>query len=277
MDYDESIEKIGDIALFFGKDTLIIDPKGLLSVMLDEKLDHKYIQILKICISSSPELLERVLKCDNPIEVLGLVKKLSNKTLANTTYLYDTLYVIRSGLEYDEDNFFYGLTNNSLYYMIDALSIGVIPKVSDDGDSVDFSNDRQNIRIGIKDFGDEHFTGILVNGEPSGRGRSVFEKTGSCYIGDYLRGCRTGMGEYVFGKNTKYYGDRYCGEFLNGDRHGHGTYYYANGSRFEGEWSNNRKNGHGKLYYTDGKVYEGEWTNSKKNGPGIMHLPDGTQ
>ena len=60
------------------------------------------------------------------------------------------------------------------------------------------SIEAQKINIGTYTFKDGSvFTGNIVGGKPSGKGRTVF-KSGDTYEGEYVKGKRQGYGIYSF-------------------------------------------------------------------------------
>lgn len=52
-------------------------------------------------------------------------------------------------------------------------------------------------------------------------------------------------------------GDKYVGDWVEGKKTGLGELFYENGDKFRGNWLNDRANGEGVLEYVNGDVYEG--------------------
>jgi hypothetical protein len=92
---------------------------------------------------------------------------------------------------------------------------------------------------------------------------SVLDSRVETYVGDWVRGVKTGKGCYVWSN-----GDRYEGEFNEGVREGRGTLFAATGDIYTGEWADNELNGFGKGRRVCGITYDGEYLNGEMDGFG---------
>ncbi|XP_044733280.1 MORN repeat-containing protein 3-like [Chrysoperla carnea] len=81
------------------------------------------------------------------------------------------------------------------------------------------------------------------------------------------------------GNGTKYYynddgtSSMYIGNFVKGKRSGYGRMWYADCSYYDGDWENDLYNGFGMFVQTNGNRYEGEFKAGLKHGKGrFYHL-----
>ncbi|MCK5720257.1 MAG: hypothetical protein KAH84_09970, partial [Thiomargarita sp.] len=95
-------------------------------------------------------------------------------------------------------------------------------------------------------------------------------ENGDYYLGDYVRGKRTGEGLYIWEN-----GNRYEGQFLNGKRYGNGTYIWENGDRYEGDYVNDKRHGTGTYIWNNGDYYKGNFIAGKRYGQGKLVWIDG--
>ena len=110
--------------------------------------------------------------------------------------------------------------------------------------------------------GEFSYEGALKNGQPSGKGKAVFQ-TGAMYEGTWIEGKFDGIGDW---KNNT--GESYTGAWSAGKKNGAGTYTFSDGSRYEGNWRNDFPQGKGTRYLADSSVYEGIWVEGKLEGRG---------
>jgi len=92
-----------------------------------------------------------------------------------------------------------------------------------------------------------HFSGMAMDGRPSGTGALVDAK-----------------------------GNRFSGEWKDGALNGHGSVVWTNGDRYEGDWVAGKAEGHGVQVWADGQKYDGQWHNDQPNGQGTLTHKDGT-
>jgi len=82
---------------------------------------------------------------------------------------------------------------------------------------------------------------------------------GTTYRGDWVGNKKQGLGEFIFGKNSQWFGDRYKGHWNQDKKQGKGQYFWANGSWFVGRWKNDKRVGMGKYTNESGVESYGEW------------------
>ena len=123
--------------------------------------------------------------------------------------------------------------------------------------------------------GDGLYSGQVVDGIPSGRGKMVYDK-GYVYDGEWKNGLKNGQGimDYTIA-HSAYKGEIYEGGWVDGKRSGQGTLTYSNGQRYEGEWQNDFMEGQGTMIYFGGEVYKGSWIHGNRTGQGTMTYSNG--
>ncbi|NCQ11264.1 MAG: DUF4189 domain-containing protein [Bacteroidetes bacterium] len=103
------------------------------------------------------------------------------------------------------------------------------------------------------------YIGNVVNNLPHGFGTLTYEKSGSIYKGNFLKGKRSGYGIYIFKS-----GRRYEGDWKNDNMHGYGKWTDAEGGYYEGEYENGLMHGQGKYVDANGKIlFEGRMENDE--------------
>lgn len=93
---------------------------------------------------------------------------------------------------------------------------------------------------------------------------------GTRYVGNFIKGVRSGLGKIEYANGTVYEGD-----FLDEAPHGRGVITTADG-RYEGELYAGSKHGLGKMTFADGRVYEGNFKDDRIDGAGTLTKADGT-
>lgn len=114
------------------------------------------------------------------------------------------------------------------------------------------------------------YTGPMVDGNPHGRGRYVYN-SGAIYDGEFVHGRHYGKGEL-----TDTAGHRSIGTFVLGKLEGEAKVIYANGDRFQGRFENDVREGFGTMMWADGSRYSGDFRAGKRTGYGTYFWPDGT-
>jgi hypothetical protein len=121
------------------------------------------------------------------------------------------------------------------------------------------------------------YVGNYLRGQRSGFGVARFPN-GSVYEGEWDMSNRTGLGTLrIFDKDCmNRVKEMYTGEWLNNLQHGRGTYYCADGSIYTGEWAYGKKEGEGVYEYANGHKTMGIFKNNLFcDGFGSMLLPSG--
>jgi hypothetical protein len=132
------------------------------------------------------------------------------------------------------------------------------------------------------------YSGHILEGRPSGRGRMIWEN-GDSYSGCFKQGQRHGKGCQSFADGRQYEGrfmanfahdpngsmtwkdgTLYVGAFVQGKRTGNGIQRFPTGVRYEGEFVNGKYHGHGICCFADGSMYDGEWIHGKAHGTGML-------
>jgi hypothetical protein len=109
----------------------------------------------------------------------------------------------------------------------------------------------------------DKYIGGWENNKRSGHG-TFYGKDGEYFEGIYKNDFPNGKGISIWGKNSKYCGDKYEGEFKDSWYHGKGIYYWTDGRKYDGYFINGKKEGQGTLYAKDGKIiYSGIWKNDE--------------
>ena len=101
----------------------------------------------------------------------------------------------------------------------------------------------------------DKYVGDLVKGERSGRG-TYYYISGKQYEGDWLKGAQHGKGKFSLPNGNKYVGD-----FLKGKWTGSGTLTNFFGDKYVGEVKNGKMHGQGILTTNSGYIYEGLFAN----------------
>ena len=154
------------------------------------------------------------------------------------------------------------------------------------------------------DFSNGSYTGEVVNNLPHGIGQ--FKNSDEFYLGQWVNGEKTGIGEEMKGKGKVTYEgywnknkkcgygiekieqerSSYEGEWKDDAKNGKGQLTQSfsrenqkvfSGVTYNGKWKNNKMNGEGRMdyNYNGGKdTYNGEWKNGMKNGTGTMEYPN---
>jgi hypothetical protein len=143
-----------------------------------------------------------------------------------------------------------------------------------------------------------HYLGeVTKKNKPHGYGMKI-ESTG-VYVGNFIKGDRSGIGKFVSIDDSVYEG-----EFYNDKYHGQGKLTYIDGSSYTGNFIYGEYNGNGTLIDVNGDIYtgnfddgnfvsgiikyknpteilgitfEGTWQDGKKIGYGIMTAINGTK
>ena len=96
-------------------------------------------------------------------------------------------------------------------------------------------------------FTDHKYEGEIVDGKPHGNGTWEMGN-GAVYVGQWVNGCREGLGTFTWSK-----------------------YGPASGQSYEGQWKNNKRHGKGKMIHApdpktgyEGGVDEGYWVKNKQ-------------
>jgi hypothetical protein len=132
------------------------------------------------------------------------------------------------------------------------------------------------------------YSGHVLNGRPSGKGRMTWEN-GDSYSGGFKHGQRHGKGCQSYSDGRQYEGrfvsnfahdsngsmtwkdgTIYVGAFVQGKRTGNGIQRFPSGVRYEGEFVNGKYHGHGACLFADGSMYNGEWIHGKAHGTGVL-------
>ena len=166
-------------------------------------------------------------------------------------------------------------------------------------------------------YGDERFqkkyTGIILNGIPSGNGILSFPD-GKSVTGEWKDGKEWNTNQlnsngklierYVKGEHIKSVKDKievtlylrkldgkwiwdddgdalkdykYEGSVSNGKPNGFGTYNSPSGNQYDGNFKNGKKHGIGTFKYTSGSIYKGDFKDGKKHGMGTFTSPSGNK
>ncbi len=115
------------------------------------------------------------------------------------------------------------------------------------------------------------YTGHMVDGNPQGRGRYVYD-SGIICEGEFESGYLHGQGE-----RTDAAKNRSIGTFVKGKLEGEGTILYANGNRFQGMFSKGAREGFGTMMWASGDRYSGNYVQDKRSGYGTYSFPDGSR
>jgi hypothetical protein len=130
---------------------------------------------------------------------------------------------------------------------------------------------QQTNAAGVQNFDRKQFAGVydgeMSDGQRSGNGVLRWAD-GSTYKGDFFRGLRHGVGEYIMAGMAGR-GRKYTGGWYNGVRCGEGTEVWPNGDRYVGEFDKGKSHGVGVFSSVRGK-YEGKWKAGVRDGLGTM-------
>ncbi|OMJ67734.1 hypothetical protein SteCoe_35027 [Stentor coeruleus] len=99
----------------------------------------------------------------------------------------------------------------------------------------------------------------------------VFSINSETYIGELIKGKRSGMGEL-----TTESGHVYTGEWKDDLMSGQGIYKYNNGDIYKGGWVYNQRHGYGEFTTDKLGIYKGNWENDHQKGQGISEYKNGT-
>jgi hypothetical protein len=80
------------------------------------------------------------------------------------------------------------------------------------------------------------YTGEFKDGEKHGYGVKIWTKTGDRYVGQFKHELPDGLGMYVWGEQSGYFGYQYIGQYVQDKRHGQGIYHWPNGESYAGRW-----------------------------------------
>ncbi len=86
------------------------------------------------------------------------------------------------------------------------------------------------------------YQGTFRHGKKQGQGVKRMSN-GDVYRGEFVDDFRHGRGEYIWGGQTPWAGQRYQGEYVKDLRHGQGVFIWANGDRYQGLWQNDLRMG----------------------------------
>ena len=96
-------------------------------------------------------------------------------------------------------------------------------------------------------FTDHKYDGEIEEGKPHGDGTWTMSN-GATYVGEWVNGCREGLGTFTWSK-----------------------FGPASGKSYEGQWKNNKRHGKGKMIYApdpetgfEGGFDEGYWVKNKE-------------
>ncbi len=145
------------------------------------------------------------------------------------------------------------------------------PKVGDCCGQVFYQNgSTQDLLLRAPDHKGCRYEGVIVYGEPSGRGKLTTED-GFEYEGIWECGKLTGQGSIRSSSGISYEGgwkDSYAD--------GHGKLIYPNGEVYEGPFHRGKKgSGEGKITFSNGDVYVGRFCQGRITGHGKLMLADG--
>lgn len=90
--------------------------------------------------------------------------------------------------------------------------------------------------------GTAHYKGGLRAGRKHGSGVKSWV-SGDRYDGEFVDDRKEGVGTYIWGRGSPWYGERYSGDFLSDQRHGFGVYEWPSGDRYAGPWKHDRPAG----------------------------------
>jgi hypothetical protein len=133
------------------------------------------------------------------------------------------------------------------------------------------------------------YTGSVLNGRPSGKGRMRWAKNGEMYVGGFKQGQRHGKGCHTYSNGRQYEGRfvndyahdpngtmkwkdgaLFIGAFVEGRRTGSGIQRFPSGVRYEGDFLNGKYHGRGLCCFADGSLYSGEFMDGKAHGQGVL-------
>jgi hypothetical protein len=83
---------------------------------------------------------------------------------------------------------------------------------------------------------DASYTGEFKDGEKHGYGVKMWTKTGDRYVGQFKKELPDGLGMYVWGEKSGYFGYQYIGQYVQDKRHGQGIFNWPNGEGYAGRW-----------------------------------------
>mmetsp|Transcript_33006 Transcript_33006/g.74498 ORF Transcript_33006/g.74498 Transcript_33006/m.74498 type:complete len:334 (+) Transcript_33006:191-1192(+) len=126
--------------------------------------------------------------------------------------------------------------------------------------------------------GGEQYVGEWMRGEKSGFGTQNWAQ-GHKYEGEWQNGKRMGKGTFfVKDKGANQLRKQYTGDWVDDKKHGVGVFIGKTGDVYEGEWQLNLRHGMGKQAYAPGSAetsYNGSWAAGKRSGLGILELANG--
>lgn len=166
------------------------------------------------------------------------------------------------------------LNSNAIKYTLENKRVSFKPT---DGSST--GKKRQNNELptgtGILKMEDQVYTGSVVNGERSGRGRNEwFDPNDNVvyqvYQGEWLNNRRNGRGTHKWMD-----GRQVTGTWTNGVLQGKVYFSWPDGSTYDGEVVNGQKEGRGVQKWADGKLYNGQYVNGFEHGYGTLTEADG--
>merc|ERR1712232_512902 len=94
---------------------------------------------------------------------------------------------------------------------------------------------------------------------------------GSVYTGQFLRGCKHGVGSLI-SKSGKVV---FEGELEHDKTHGEGEYHFPDGRKYTGQWQLGQMHGIGIMEWPDGSKYCGSMKDNQREGEGTLTRADG--
>jgi hypothetical protein len=114
----------------------------------------------------------------------------------------------------------------------------------------------------------EVYVGDFLRGEKSGSGCMVMVD-GSVYTGQIKRNLFEGEGVLRLAS-----GGEFVGGFKNGLKEGNGSMSWPNGQSFKGYYREGKENGFGLFMYSSDFFYQGTFKDGKQDGQGLLHFKD---
>ena len=125
----------------------------------------------------------------------------------------------------------------------------------------------------LYDYDDNEYSGPMIFGRKSGKGKIVYTNFNMVYVGLFVNGSREIKGN-LSSFDNKYL---YDGEWKNDTFEGNGSLVTPEGVKYVGGFKNGLFEGKGYLIDKDGNIYDGNFKNGKKWGEGEYNTNDGTK
>lgn len=106
---------------------------------------------------------------------------------------------------------------------------------------------------------DSAYSGDFKDGEKHGYGVQIWTKTGDRYVGQYKNELPDGLGMYVWGEKSGYFGYQYIGQYKQDKRHGQGIFNWPNGEGYSGRWVDDAQT----EGYTPTQIQQGQEADAK--------------